>query len=293
MQINGVEIEETYAEAFPMYLSRLIITAATKRWAIEAAREATGFATSIIGCPAEAGIERELSPQETPDGRPGVSILICHVSKKKLKEQVLERAGNCILTAPTCSLFNGLESEDSFEIKLRYFGDGFERKIERYGRELWAIPIMSGEFVYEERIGFKAGVGGGNFLILSRDSASGLLAAEAAVDAISKVDGVITPFVGGVVSAGSKVGSRKYKFMKATTNERFCPTLREEVESALSENIGAVHEIVINGLSEDDIKRAMREGIEAATRVEGVIKISAGNYGGNLGKYLINLHELW
>lgn len=293
MQINGVEIEDTYAEAFPMYISRLIVTAATRRWAVEAAREATGFATSIIGCPAEAGIERELSPGETPDRRPGVSILVCHVSKKKLKEQVLERAGNCILTAPTCALFNGLENEESFDIRLRYFGDGFEREVERYGRKLWSIPIMSGEFLYEERIGFKAGIGGGNFLILSRDSASGLLAAEAAVDAISGLEGVITPFVGGIVSAGSKVGSRKYKFMRATTNERFCPTLRGEVESALPEGTGAVYEIVINGLGEEEIKRAMKEGIEAATGVEGVLKISAGNYGGNLGKYLINLHELW
>lgn len=293
MQINGVEIEETYAEAFPMFISRLIITAATRRWALEAAREATGFATSIIGCPAEAGIERTLQAAETPDERPGVSILISHVSKKKLKEQVLERTGNCVLTAPTCALFNGLEGEESFEIRLRYFGDGFERKVEKYGRELWSIPIMSGEFLYEEKIGVKSGVGGGNFLILAENEMSGLIAAEVAVDAISEIEGTITPFVGGIVAAGSKVGSRKYRFMKATTNEKFCPTLRGEVESPLPPEVNAVYEIVINGLSEDDVKRAMRAGIEAATKVKGVLKISAGNYGGNLGKYIINLHELW
>jgi formylmethanofuran--tetrahydromethanopterin N-formyltransferase len=293
MHLNGVEIEDTYAEAFPMFLSRLIVTAVTKKWAFEAAKEATGFATSIIGCPAEAGIERVLKTDETPDRRPGVSILIFHVSKKKLKEQVLERAGNCVLTAPSCSLFNGLDSDESFEIKLRYFGDGFEKKVEKYGKELWSIPIMSGEFLYEEKIGVKRGVGGGNFLIFAENEMSGLIAAEVAVDAISELEGVITPFVGGIVSAGSKVGSRKYKFMKATTNEKFCPSLRKEVESPLPEDVKAVYEIVINGVSEEAIKKAMKIGIESATKVSGVLRISAGNYGGNLGKYIINLHDLW
>ncbi len=296
-ELNGVHIENTFAEAFPIKVARVLITAINERWALEAAREATGFGTSVIMCPVEAGIERTASPEETPDGRPGAYVLFCAPGYKALDNQLLARLGQCVLTAPTAAAFNALseeESEKTFNVgfKLKFFGDGFEREEERYGRKVSVIPIMGGEFIVEQNFGAKEGVAGGNFFILAENMASALLAAENAVSAIAKVDGVITPFPGGIVSSGSKPGSLKYKFMHATTNHKFCPTLKGVVESEIPEGVNAVLEIVINGLSEDAVKEAMRCGIEAAVRIDGVKKITAGNYGGNLGKYHLKLHDI-
>ncbi len=297
MKLNGVEIEDTFAEAFPIKIGRVLVTAIDEYWVNIAASEATGFGTSVIMCPAEAGIEKSVKPDETPDGRPGVYIQICHMGEKGLEQQLLARIGQCILTAPTTAVFDGLpESESRFDTgnKLRYFGDGFERKLEIYGKTMYAIPMMEGDFLIEESIGYTDGVAGGNFFIFGKTQPSALMAAKSAVDAIRNVDGVITPFPGGVVASGSKVGANKYKFLKATTNEKFAPSIREEVEdTAVPEGVTAIYEIVINGLSEDAVREATKVGIEAAVRVDGVVKISAGNYGGKLGKYRINLHELF
>ncbi|HJJ88843.1 MAG TPA: formylmethanofuran--tetrahydromethanopterin N-formyltransferase [Methanocorpusculum sp.] len=292
MELNGVILEDTYAEGFPVWVARVIITAVTKEWAYKAATEATGFATSTIGCPCEAGIERFMPPVETPDKRPGFSILIC-CSKKSLKEQVLERVSECVLTAPTTAVFNGKAgSEEIIPIKLHFFGDGYESKTEVGGIQCWSIPIMGGDFIVEEEIGAVKGVAGGNFLIMGDSQMSALVAAEAAVDAIKGVSGTITPFPGGVVSSGSKVGSKKYKFMGASTNDRFCPTIRAKVEdSEILENVKAVYEIVIDGVDEASVKEAMKAGVQAACKVPGVVKITAGNYGGNLGPYKFYLKD--
>lgn len=292
MELNGVILEDTYAEGFPVWVARVIITAVTKEWAYKAATEATGFATSTIGCPCEAGIERFMPPVETPDKRPGFSILIC-CSKKSLKEQVLERVSECVLTAPTTAVFNGKAgSEEIIPIKLHFFGDGYESKTEVGGIQCWSIPIMGGDFIVEEEIGAVKGVAGGNFLIMGDSQMSALVAAEAAVDAIKGVSGTITPFPGGVVSSGSKVGSKKYKFMGASTNDKFCPTIRTKVEdSEILENIKAVYEIVIDGVDEASVKEAMKAGVQAACKVPGVVKITAGNYGGNLGPYKFYLKD--
>ena len=296
MEFNGVIIEDTYAEGFPVWAARVIITAVTKEWAYKAATEATGFATSTIGCPCEAGIEKFLPASETPDNRPGYSILIC-CGKKALKEQVLERVSECVLTAPTTAVFNGHAGEEEIiPIKLHFFGDKFEKKVEVGGIQCWSIPIMGGDFIVEEEIGAIKGVAGGNFLILGDSQMSALIAAEAAVDAIAEVDGVITPFPGGVVSSGSKVGSLNYKFMGASTNEKFCPSIREAViekglETEIPEGVKAVYEIVIDGVSEEAVKAAMKAGVQAACRVPGVVKITAGNYGGNLGPFKFNLKD--
>jgi len=292
MEYNGVIIDNTYAEGFPIWVSRVIVTAVTKEWAYKAAVEATGFATSTIGCPAEAGIERFVPADETPDGRPGYAILIC-VGKKKLKEQLVERISECILTAPTTAAFNGLDAEEKLPVKLHFFGDGFESKVTVGGRECWSIPIMGGDFIIEEEYGAVKGVAGGNFLIMGENQMSALVAAEAAVDAIADVPGVITPFPGGVVSSGSKVGSNKYKFMGASTNEAFCPTIREKVEgTGVPAGIGAIYEIVIDGVDEASVKAAMAAGVKAACKVPGVKQITAGNYGGSLGPFKFQLHEL-
>jgi formylmethanofuran--tetrahydromethanopterin N-formyltransferase len=292
MEINGVQIEDTFAEAFPIKMARVQITAATERWALEAAREATGFGTSVIGCPAEAGIECVVSGEETPDGRPGVDIMICNMGYKNLETSLLFRLGQCVLTAPTTAAWSGMpNAEKQFDTgkKLKFFGDGYEKRAEMYGRTVWKIPLMSGDFVIEESFGAVDGIAGGNFLIMGQNQMAALTAAEVAVNAISKLKGTITPFPGGVVSSGSKVGS-KYKFLKASTNTAFCTSLREDGVCTLAEDVSAVYEIVINGVSKEAISTAMKAGINAACRVPGILKITAANYEGKLGSHQFPLH---
>src|SRR5664280_567425 len=291
MIINGVEIEDNFAEAFGIKVSRILITAATKKLALVAATEATGYGTSVIGCPAEAGIDGYVPPQETPDGRPGYIIMICNMNKDKLDHELLERVGMCILTAATTAVFDWMDEPDEklkTGQKLKFFGDGYEQTLDIEGRKVHSIPLMSGDFLVEAELGIRAGVAGGNFFILAQNQPAGLLAADAAVDAIEAVPGAITPFPGGIVASGSKVGSTKYKFLGASTNEKMCVTLKDEVEGCqIPENVNGVYEIVIDGVDEDAVKAAMKAGIEAAVKIAGVIQISAGNFGGNLGKYQI------
>lgn len=290
MFINGVEIEDTFAEAFQMYGTRIIITAITPEWAMTTAAVATGFATSVIGCGCEAGIEGIV--EDTPDGRPGVAVLFFGMSKGDLEKQLLNRVGQGIMTAPTSACYNGLSVPERLEVggKIRYFGDGYQISKLVDGRRFWRIPVMEGEFILEESFGFKKSVGGGNFLILGEDLPRTLEAAEAAVEAMGGIKGVAFPFPGGIVRSGSKVGSR-YKFLTASTNTAYCPTIKGQVESSLEESVGCVLEIVIDGLELEDVEEAMRKGIEAACR-PGIVKISAGNYGGNLGKYQIHLTDI-
>ena len=296
MDINGVEIEDNFAEAFDIKVSRILVTAATKKLALVAATEATGYGTSVIGCPAEAGIDSYVPPQETPDGRPGYAIMICNMKKDKLDHELLERVGMCILTAATTAVFDWLDEPDEklkTGQKLKFFGDGYEQTLDVEGRKVHSIPLMSGDFCVEAELGIKSGVAGGNFFILAENQPAGLLAADAAVDAIEAVPGAITPFPGGIVASGSKVGSNKYKFLGASTNEKMCVTLKDEVEGCqIPENVNGVYEIVIDGVDEDAVKAAMKAGIEAAVKVSGVIQISAGNFGGNLGKYQLKLHDV-
>ncbi|WP_445475141.1 formylmethanofuran--tetrahydromethanopterin N-formyltransferase [Methanococcoides methylutens] len=297
MELNGVEIEDTFAEAFPIKMARVLITAATMRWATVAAQEATGFGTSVIGCPAEAGIEMYVDGSETPDGRPGVYIQIYTFGYKSLESQLLERIGQCVLTAPTTAVFNGLpDAEKQFDTgnKLRYFADGTESQTEIDGRKVHVIPMMEGDFLVEDSIGGVEAIAGGNFFIFADSQMNALTAAENAVDSIQAVEGVVTPFPGGIVASGSKAGANKYKFLKATANEKFCPSIKDKVEgSEIPEGVNCVYEIVINGVDADAINEAMAAGIEAAVTVPGVKKITAGNYGGNLGPHKFNLHDLF
>jgi len=297
MRLNNVEIEETFAEVFSMKCARVLITALNERWAKVAATEATGFGTSIIGCPSEAGIEKYLTPEETPDGRFGAYIQIYHGKTEKLEDQILERIGQCVLTSPTTAVFNGLpnaEKQSNIGFKLKFFGDGFDEKREINGRTVYSIPIMEGDFIIEEKIGIVDGIAGGNFFIMAENQMSALNAAEVAVDAIFNIEGCITPFPGGIVASGSKVGSNKYKFLKASTNEKFCPTLKDKIkDSQIPEGVNGIYEVLANGMSLDLVKEAMRKGITAATKVPGVVKITSGNYGGKLGKYTIDLKDLF
>lgn len=296
MILNGVAIDDEFAEAFGMKATRVIITAQNLAWAYHAANAATGFATSVIACGCEAGVERELTPAETPDGRPGVAILLFAMSGKELAKQLERRIGQCVLTSPTSAAFAGLEGGDPVALgkNLRFFGDGFQASKQIAGKRYWRVPVMDGEFLVEETTGVVPAVGGGNFLVLAESQPQALAACEAAITAMRAVPNVIMPFPGGVVRSGSKVGSR-YKSLGASTNDAFCPTIRGITKSQLSPEIGSVMEIVIDGLTADDISASMQAGIRAVTalgRAQGIHRISAGNYGGKLGKYHFKLREI-
>ncbi len=295
MRIRGVLIEDTFAEAFGMRAARVVITAATLRWAREAALKLTGFATSVIACKCEAAIEEELTPEDTPDARPGVSVLVFTMDTESLARRLTERIGQTVLTCPTASCFDGLpDAPDRIPAgrALRVFGDGFQISKIVGGRRYWRVPVMEGECLMEESFGVqKKGVGGGNFLILAEDGRTALAAAEAAVEAISGTRGVILPFPGGIVRSGSKVGARRYENLIASTNDAYCPTLRPLTRTALPDGINAVLEIVLDGLDADAVASAMRVGIYAACR-PGVRAISAGNYGGKLGPYHFHLRTI-
>ncbi len=306
LSVHNIPIDDTFAEAFPMTAARLIVTAETPNWALTAGQVATGYASSVIGCDVEAGIEKWLTPDETPDGRPGVSILYFAFSRDALQKAAINRVGQCVLTCPTTACFNGLPippqppltkggrrgGDKTIRIggNLRFFGDGWQISKKLAGRRYWRLPVMDGEFLCEDLFGTVKGVGGGNFLILAEDQTKGLSAAELAVEAIRKIPGVIMPFPGGIVRSGSKVGSR-YKKLKASTNDAYCPTLRAVTKTALPENVGAVYEIVIDGVDQAAVEQAMKAGIHAACR-PGVVRITAGNYGGNLGPFHFHLHKI-
>jgi formylmethanofuran--tetrahydromethanopterin N-formyltransferase len=294
LEINGTTIEDTFAEAFAMTAARVLVTAETPAWAQTAAQTATGYASSVIGCDAEAGIERTLSPEETPDGRPGVSLLFFALNRDALQKAVVNRVGQCVLTCATTACYNGLPVVKDKTIRvggsLRFFGDGFQFSKKLEGRRYWRLPVMDGEFVCEDVFGTCKGVAGGNFLILGKSQSEALAAADAAVAAIRGVRSVILPFPGGVVRSGSKVGSR-YKKLRASTNDAYCPTLRGIARSELPESVNAVYEIVMDGLDLLSVEEGTRVGVRAAC-APGVVRITAGNYGGKLGPFHLHLRQL-
>ncbi len=296
LSLHGVEIVDTFAEAFPIKAARLLITAANLKWARTAATVMCGNATSVIACDVEAAIERELSTDETPDGRPGVSVLVFGFSVDALGKAVQSRVGQCVLTCPTTACYNGIfncPKEKRIRIggALRYFGDGFQKAKKLEDRRYWRIPVMDGEFLCEDYFGTVTGVAGGNLILCGTNVSSTLLATEAAVEAIRTGRDVALPFPGGLVRSGSKVGSR-YPKLKASTNDAYCPTLRGVTTTELPDGCQAVYEIVIDGLSYDAVKAAMRRGLHASARQPGVLRITAGNYGGKLGKHHYYLREL-
>ena len=295
--IKGVRIDDTFAEAFGMRGTAILITADTPRWARQAATTMTGFATSVIGCGAEGGIDTEVPASQTPDGRPGVRVLLFAVSTAELQKQLQTRVGQCVLTSPGSACFAGLAGEEPLRLgdALRYFGDGWQISKKLGDKHYWRIPVMDGEFVCEATTGLtKQAVGGGNLLILGRTAKTTIAAAEAAIAAMAKVPDVIMPFPGGIVRSGSKVGS-KYKGVLASTNDAFSPTLRGATATALDPDVACVLEIVIDGLTSDAVAAAMRAGIAAIVRLgprRGAVRISAGNYGGKLGPHHYHLQEL-
>ncbi len=291
---NTVKIQDTFAEMFPLWVGRVLITAQNEKWAQIAASLTTGFATSVIAASAEASIERAVPADQTPDKRPGILIQIYNRDRFELKHQLMERIGQCTLTCPTTAAFNGLPGKRVLKVgsSLRYFGDGFQKKALVGGRKCWKIPVMEGNFIVEDGFGAQEGIAGGNFMIFAESQEAGLKAAEAAADAIrANAPDVIMIFPGGVCRAGSKAGSLKYK-LKASTNHPYCPTLRTLVpDTVVPEGVTCVYEIVVNGLNLDAIKNAMKQGVTSAACYPGVMKISSGNYGGKLGPFKAYLKE--
>ena len=295
MIINGIKIEKTFAEAFPMKASRLIITAESKNWLKKAVDSMTGFATSVIACGCEGGIENEVPPSKTPDGRPGMTVLLFAMNSESLAKQVLRRVGQCILTTPTTACFSGLETDEKINLgnAIRYFGDGFQISKKINNKKFWRIPVMEGEFIIEDKTSITSGIGGGNILIIGTSNIEVLKAGEAAVKEMKKIGNIILPFPGGIVRSGSKVGS-KYKNLIASTNDAYCPTLKGITKTNLDKDIECVLEIVVDGINEKDIALAMKKGISIICKKfnKGIKSISAGNYGGKLGPFHFHLRDI-
>jgi len=291
--LGSTFIDDAFAEAFGMSYTRLVVTAHDEHWLDAAIREATGYSSSVIACDAEAGVERRLSPRETPDGRPGVAILMFGFSQDALAKAVPKRTGQCLMTCPSTAVFDGLAASEkriALGKHIRFFGDGYQKSKLIDGKRFWRVPVMDGEFLVQEDLGVDKGVGGGNVIIQTVTKEAGLAAARRAVEALASMDGIITPFPGGVARSGSKVGSR-YKALPASTSDPFCPTLRGRVESKLHPEANCAYEVVIDGTSESAVGSAMTAAIRAAVG-EDVVAISAGNYGGKLGKFHFHLREL-
>jgi formylmethanofuran--tetrahydromethanopterin N-formyltransferase len=297
LTVNGIRVDDTFAEAFEMRATALTITAHNVAWARQSAETMTGFATSVIGCGCEAGIDRVLNPDETPDGRPGVRVLLFAVSTSELQKQLQARVGQCVLTSPGSACYAGLEAEERLKLgsALRLFGDGWQIS-KRFGdKRYWRIPVMDGEFICDATTGLsRTAVGGGNIIVMGATNETTLAATELAVEAIVAVPNVIMPFPGGIARSGSKVGS-KYKGVRASTNDAYCPTLKGAGNSVLDPDIASVLEIVIDGLTSDSVAAAMRAGVRAILALgpeRGALRIGAGNYGGKLGSHHYHLKDL-
>lgn len=292
--LGATQVADTFAEAFPMRYARIVITAATEAWALEAARSMTGFATSVIGCKCEAAIERSLPVDETPDGRPGIAVLLFAMDRDGVGKRVLERVGQSVMTCPTTACFDGLPAAErtaALGRSLRYFGDGFQASKVIAGQRFWRIPVMEGEFLVAESVGIGRGVGGGNLVIGAGEEDAALAAAQAAADAM-RGEGIALPFPGGIVRSGSKVGALTSKSMPASTNHQMAPTLRVQVDETLvPEGVGAMYEIVIDAVSEEAVREAMRRGLHTAAAA-GATHVTAANFGGKLGEFHFPLDEL-
>lgn len=293
MNLEATFIQDTFAEAFGMSYVRLLVTAHDAHWLDAAVREATGYSSSVIACDAEAGLERLIPADASPDGRPGASLLMFGFSREALEKAVPNRVGQCLMTCPSTAVYDGLEDGEkriALGKHIRFFGDGYQKSKQIAGKRYWRIPVMDGEFLVRDSLGVGKGVGGGNIILQTAEQAAGLAAARRAVEAVAGIDGAITPFPGGVARSGSKVGSR-YKRLVASTSDPFCPTLRGRVESQLHPDANCAYEVVIDGTSPEAVSQAMTAAMRAAAG-DDVLMIAAGNYGGKLGKFHFRLHEL-
>lgn len=293
MHIGPTLILDTFSEAFRMRYTRLIVTAVNDHWLCQATDALCGYGSSVISCDAEIAVERRLTEDESPDGRPAAAVMAFGFSGESLGKAIANRVGQCVMTCPTTAAYNGLPEADELAPlgkHLRYFGDGFQKSKVLGGRRYWRVPVMDGEFVCEESLGVAKGVAGGNIILQGINQSAALDAALRVSEALAPTPGVITPFPGGVVRSGSKVGSQ-YEALRASTNDAFCPTLRGRVATELHADAQCAYEIVFNGRDEPTVADATRTAMHAAAG-QGVPAIAAGNYGGKLGKFHYHLREL-
>jgi formylmethanofuran--tetrahydromethanopterin N-formyltransferase len=293
LKVADTIIEDTFAEAFTMRFARLIVTADDEYWLDACLRELTGYSASVISCDAEVGIERRIDPDQSPDGRIAAAVLIFAMSRDGLQAAITNRVGQCLMTCPTTAAFDGLpDASERLALgkHLRFFGDGFQKSKIAGARRYWRVPVMDGEFLVIDKVGCAKGVGGGNLILQGVDQPQTLSAAKLASIAIGELPGVITPFPGGVVRSGSKIGSR-YPGLVASTADAYCPTLRGRTKSQLHPDANCAYEIVIDGDSYESVAEGMKVGMQKAAQ-SGILAITAGNYGGKLGKHLFALREL-
>jgi formylmethanofuran--tetrahydromethanopterin N-formyltransferase len=294
-KVNGIPIDDTFCETFTVRVARMLITSVNRKWALESASEAKGLGRSATIPPSEASIEAEAKPRETPDGRPGFIIQSMDRKFEPLKEWLVVRIRKGVMPYPKTNVFDVLPSEmaeEYVDIKgtiIQIFGDGFEEEAEAFGRKIFRIPRMDGYFCIERRFGVAKGVAGGMFLIFAKSDEAALKAAELAVESTRSVPYVVGKFA----ASGTKVGGKNYKDAVATTNDAYCPSLARNEGTLLSENVKCVYEVIVSGLKLDNVTRAMKIGIENATKVRGVLSITASNYGGTLGKGKISLRDLF
>jgi formylmethanofuran--tetrahydromethanopterin N-formyltransferase len=293
--VNGVAVEDTFCETFTVHVARILVTSINRKWAYEAAMEAKGLGRSATIPPSEASIEREVKPEETPDGRPGFIIQVIDRKLEQLQHWLIVRIRKGILPYPKTNVFDALPLEMAREFVdvegtiIQTFGDGFEEEVEAFRRKVFKIPRMDGWFYVERRFGIAKGLAGGMFLILAESDESALTAAEQALEAIQTVPYVVGKFA----SSGTKVGGKRYKDAVATTNDAYCPSLAPNNGSNIPEEVKCAYEVIVSGLGFDDVRRAMKIGIDNATRVSGVLRITATNYKGTLGKGKIFLRSLF
>ena len=293
--VNGVPIEDAFCETFTVRIARLLITSMNRKWAYESAMEAKGLGRSATIPPCEATIEAEALPRETPDGRPGFIVQFLDRKVELLKDWFVVRIRKGVVPYPKTSVFDFLPKEmaqDFINIKgtmIQTFGDGFEKETEAFGRHLFKIPRMDGYFHVETRFGIAKGVAGGMFLIFGGSDEAALESAERAVEGVRKIPRVVGKFA----SSGTKVGGKKYKDAIATTNEAYCPSLPRTEGTKIPEGVKCVYEVIVSGLTLEDLRKALKVGIEEATKVKGILGISTANYGGTLGKGRIYLQSLF
>jgi formylmethanofuran--tetrahydromethanopterin N-formyltransferase len=294
-KVNGVPIDDTFCETFTVRIARILVTSVNRKWALESALETKGLGRSATIPPCEASIEAEAKPEETPDGRPGFIIQFLDRKFEPLRDWFIVRIRKGVMPYPKTNVFDALPrkmAKEFIDIKgtiIQTFGDGFEEEAEAFGRQVFKIPRMDGYFHIERRFGIAKGVAGGMFLILANSEKAALKAAEQAVEATKSVPYVVGKFA----ASGTKVGGKNYKDAIATTNDAYCPSLARNTESKLSDDVKCVYEVIVSGLRLEDVSRAMKIGIENATRIHGVLNITTANYGETLGKGKILLRSLF
>lgn len=292
----GVNFEDTYCEAFDGLFVRILITADDPKRLKRAAYDSTALPCCVFG-ESEGGIEKFVGKTDTPDGRAGAIVQywvpLGKDCLKQLEYEVAKRIRQGVLVVPTTTVFNMLDSPDTIDTmhSIGHCGDDYERVEQYLGRQVINIPVMMGSFKIEKKLGYAEGVMGGNLWFYCDSEKTALKVLDRAEEAVKEVEGVVLSFREGC-SAGSKAGG-KFEHIGPSTNHLYCPTLKDKLEeSKVPDNVGSIPEIVFNGGSLEQVSQAMKAAAGEVSKVKGIISLSAGNYGGKLGRHKIYLKDL-